>query len=51
MFEFMLAGAALASILLWGAVWEFRRDNHRDARLLAALGATGAVSSLTAYLT
>lgn len=51
MSEFMIAGTLLASVLLWCAVWEFRRHNRRDARLLAAFGATGAVSSLAAFLT
>lgn len=50
MSEFMLACGLLASVLLWCAIWEFRRQNRRDARLLATLGATGVVSSLTAFL-
>lgn len=50
MSEFTLACGLLASILMWCAVWEFRQHHRRDARLLAALGATGAVSTLSAFL-
>lgn len=50
MSEVMMAGGALAAALLWAAFWEYRQHNLRDARLLAALGTTGGLSSLAFWL-
>lgn len=42
--------AALAVVMLLGAWREYRADNRRDARLLAALGAAGAMASSAVWL-
>ncbi len=42
--------AVLAASALYVAYVEFRADNHRDAKLLASFGGSGALASAAVYL-
>ena len=50
MYDYAYLVASLAVVLLLGAWREHRRDNRRDARLLAAFSAGGILVSTQAWL-
>ena len=50
MSDYALGIAALAAVMLLGAWREYVRDNRRDARLMAVIGAAGVLTSTAVWL-
>ncbi len=48
--EIAAGGIALAAVILYCAWHEFRGDNARDAKLLAAVGVTALIGSTFAWV-
>ena len=46
----VLGIAFLAASVLYVAYTEFKADNHRDGRLLAGIGASGAIAGAGMFL-
>lgn len=45
-----LGALALAAVVIYAAWYEYAAKNHRDAKLLAAIGAASMVGSAVAWL-